>query len=529
MASIQNDRDKLLQAAPVRFVPPPLPPEMVDAINATKGLSIRSTGTQFHRTTTGDVSPLSVTLTIDFRLITGTVTWTVVSGSATLSGTGNTRTLSSANMLSERVTIRASLTVDSVTYTDEIDITRVSDGMQGPSGMQGTDGDSVDIVFRRNPTQPATPSPSSGTPSNWYSAVDQVPPINAPMWSSVGFRAGGTGLYIWETPIRVEGVDGIDGLSVVELTIYRRATSTPATPTGGSFNFTNQTLTPPSGWSVSVPTGSDPVYMSKAIASIQGVSGSSPVSGWTSPVIALQNGANGATGATGAPGVRGTVHVTVARAAASWDDASANSAITSFTGSSLRVKGDQVTQYRTASGWAQTRYWTGTAWQFLEQVIDGNLIVTGTISANDITSGTFTGPTFRTKASGRRIEIAGNSSEIVFYNHPSDNNIRTVMRAQNLSGVNPVGLEIGSAGSTVGVQIVHNLGSGPALRVHNSASSASHPALQFSTTTRGVPIELGNSNLVPTQKPIGGICFAGGWLMFCNGTNWIRSDGTVAG
>lgn len=88
-----------------------------------------------------------------------------------------------------------------------------------------------------------------------------------------------------------DGADGADGLSVAELYIYRRATSVPTTPTGGSFNFSTLVLTPPGGWSASIPTGNDPVYISTGTASVVGTTGTDSTITWSSPVLSLQEGA----------------------------------------------------------------------------------------------------------------------------------------------------------------------------------------------------------------------------------------------
>ena len=90
--------------------------------------------------------------------------------------------------------------------------------------------------------------------------------------------------------------DGVDGLSVAELLIFRRATSTPATPTGGIFAFGYNVLTPPENWSNSVPAGTDPVYVSTGFASISGVSGTDENITWAAPVKAFSDGAAGADG-----------------------------------------------------------------------------------------------------------------------------------------------------------------------------------------------------------------------------------------
>ncbi len=97
-----------------------------------------------------------------------------------------------------------------------------------------------------------------------------------------------------------------DALAIVEKNIYRRSSTAPATPTGGSFDFDTMTTTPPADWSVGVPVGTDPVYISSAIASKVGGGGSADFGAWSPPVIAFINGEDGAAGSPGAPGAPGS-------------------------------------------------------------------------------------------------------------------------------------------------------------------------------------------------------------------------------
>lgn len=191
-------------------------------------------------------------------------------------------------------------------------------GEDGADGSDGAPGDAVDIIFRRSASQPATPAPSSGTPSGWYSDVNSVPASSDPLWSSVGTRAGGVTNYTWQTPIRVEGEDGADGsdgaagsdgddgLAVAELSIFRRAASQPATPSGGSYSFDTDVISSmPSGWSRNIPSGSDPVWTSRTVAAIVGQSGSDSGLTWSTPVRTFQDGEQGPTGPEGPEGPQG--------------------------------------------------------------------------------------------------------------------------------------------------------------------------------------------------------------------------------
>jgi hypothetical protein len=173
----------------------------------------------------------------------------------------------------------------------------------GAYGDAGSTGQSVDIIFQRSATQPATPSPSSSTPSGWYSDVDSVPSGSDPIWASTGIKGVGETNYTWQVPVQVEGTDGSPGTSVAELSIFKRATSTPSTPTGGSFTFP-ASLTAPSGWYTTAPSGTDPIYLSRAFASSTTPTGTDSDITWSTPVLFVQNGADGTNGTNGTNGLR---------------------------------------------------------------------------------------------------------------------------------------------------------------------------------------------------------------------------------
>ena len=70
-----------------------------------------------------------------------------------------------------------------------------------------------------------------------------------------------------------KGVEYDDGGTVAQVTVYKRSATALATPTGGQYNFGTNTLTPPTGWTSSIPTGTDPVYSSVTLANIIGNTG----------------------------------------------------------------------------------------------------------------------------------------------------------------------------------------------------------------------------------------------------------------
>ena len=208
------------------------------------------------------------------------------------SGTINAPTAMSSNnaYVDVPITIRdASNTATTITKRITYSLSRT-----GLTGIDGTSGDSVDAIYKRSATKPTTPTSSTTTPTGWVTNVSDATGTDL-LWSSIGNKVGGSATWVWQSPIQVEGVAGT---AVAEISIYRRSGSALSTPTGGSYSFDTLTLTPPSGWYVGIPTGTDPVYTSRAIASVQGSSGTDSTLTWTTPVIVFQTGATGTTGAS---------------------------------------------------------------------------------------------------------------------------------------------------------------------------------------------------------------------------------------
>ena len=90
-----------------------------------------------------------------------------------------------------------------------------------------------------------------------------------------------------------KGVEYDDGGTVAQLTIYKRSSTALSTPTGGQYNFGTHTLTAPTGWTSSIPTGTDPVYSSVTLANIIGNTGTDTTLTWSSPEITISDGTAG--------------------------------------------------------------------------------------------------------------------------------------------------------------------------------------------------------------------------------------------
>jgi len=108
-----------------------------------------------------------------------------------------------------------------------------------------------------------------------------------------------------------QGAGGADGNSVFVGNVFLRKSTAPTEPIDddGSYNFTTNVLTPPStgggsadDWSITVPAGSNPLYVSSGSFEISGPTGTDSTVDWTAPVILASDGATGSTGSTGTDG-----------------------------------------------------------------------------------------------------------------------------------------------------------------------------------------------------------------------------------
>jgi hypothetical protein len=90
-------------------------------------------------------------------------------------------------------------------------------------------------------------------------------------------------------------------------------------------------------------------------------------------------GTTGATGATGPQGQRGNIEVSRAINTSAWSDSEAHAAIAA-SGYSGLVLLDRVALYNATAGYIETRYWNGSAWSPYSALINGNLLVNGSVA-----------------------------------------------------------------------------------------------------------------------------------------------------
>ncbi len=259
MATIVNDRDVLIQATVPRY-----------SIPTDRAILLGTSTSVFQVPTSGSASPTTATLTATLLNLTGTVTW-ATSPTTTLTGSGNTRTLAYADMVSTTVTITASFTYDGVTYEARQTVAKVLDGALGIHSA-------LVYAYQRSASAPtlkpgditftfasgAITTPSSDALSNgWTKSIPSgTDKLYVTLCSASGTGATDTVLNAeWATPVEWTA-NGLNGATIY---IYQRAatSSAPTLPSATTtYTFATGVLTGlDNGWSHTMPAAGGLAYL----------------------------------------------------------------------------------------------------------------------------------------------------------------------------------------------------------------------------------------------------------------------------
>jgi len=390
--------------------------------------------------------------------------------------------------------------------------------------QNGVDGNYTEYIFRRQSSTPTTPT--GNTPAGWSDA----PPAadGNPLWASLGDKTpAGVLIGSWSTPVKIEGgaflvqygdtisgpwsttfsatnlyaqysVDngvtwsasvkivgedgdpGPAGTSTYLYSVFKRDTASAATPTGGSYNFGTNTGTPPSGWSNSAPAGSNQLFMSTAkVVGSTPTSIVNPITGWSAPVLVANRGSLTAYSDSTIPFLGGTSLTTPAPWNGVTDDRLAAKIIWVILGNSAAsfdaapttvshlVPGDTVTLRNAGSTLAATRMWSSAAWISPGVIIDGNLVVNGTIGASALTATaidgkTITGALIRTSSGNARVQLDSATNTIKGFDSAGTQKFTLDMDTgiMSLTGWAPA----------LGVFSITSTGSGDAIYANNTST-----------------------------------------------------------
>jgi len=307
-------------------------------------------------------------------------------------------------------------------------------------GIDGLDGSFTSAIYLNSPTQPNTPTGGSynGTAETfplggW--ADDPTSPTGSDfIWvSRTKYSVDANGVWTnsgWSIAAKFSGDDGYTPIKGVDYTdsdytsfLYVNSPTQPNTPTGGSYNGTAETF-PTGGWA------DNPTYAAGQITWVtvtrykQQSDLSWVGSPWSTPSKFYEVGNRGS--------VNFYRDISSSATNNAWSDVEADLAITSV--GFLKGDRDQVTLYNQTLNFSETKFWDTVPatplWVSVTQVIDGTLIVNGTIGANEIkvdeifaqnitAQGIITGATLQTalsNASGTRVVMQNTTEPFQMWN-----------------------------------------------------------------------------------------------------------------
>ena len=214
-------------------------------------------------------------------------------------------------------------------YTDENSPDSQTPSDYSWSLIKGSDGGNTAIVYlyqrsstpsvidwRNTLTYNFSNRALSSTPSGWYQKLSDVPSGTNPIYITTAVAYSNTGsdniLYSdWASPIKfvedgadgTPGTDGTDGKNSAVVYLYQRSSTAPAVPSSNlTYTFSTGTVSGSGmgSWVQSIPSGTDPIYITSALAISTNLTyvipgGVTPNGGWSQVRILAENGQDGKT------------------------------------------------------------------------------------------------------------------------------------------------------------------------------------------------------------------------------------------
>lgn len=291
-------------------------------------------------------------------------------------------------------------------YTSAKSATTISE-VTGPSGYT----QAQVFLYRASTSTPSDPSGTftytfatgaltGGTLNGWSTSVPNLS-TNQYLWVKTASAYSNTATdsipaseFSSAVKTSYSAEDGAAGYNSATVTLYKKTstTSTPTKPTTSeTYTFSSGSLTATDNeWTQTAPSLSAGQYLwaITAVAYSQSNTDTIAASEWSSPSIVGIAGATGASGARGAG--RWDIELTDVEFATvdqSTESGNVNSLFVSNIGTP--VDKDQAWFRKDDGSQAVWIYDSGTSsWNWQNEIIDGNLIVSGTITADDIQTGT---------------------------------------------------------------------------------------------------------------------------------------------
>jgi predicted phage tail protein len=235
------------------------------------GIVLTPSASGFNVAADGTITPASITVHADLLDLEGIVSYSAVG--ATISSSNNNATIVATDMPGAAATITASITALGQTFTRSIDIVKSADGAAGVSSF----------TWIKYGTSAAGAGLTDNPAGMTY--------IGLAVNKSSATESTNAADYTWSL---IKGSNGADGASTFTGVVYLQSAAAPATPTGGTFNFTTSVLTPPTGWSATQPASSTtPTWAVRYTFTAATIGATVTAGSWSAPVSVSQNGATG--------------------------------------------------------------------------------------------------------------------------------------------------------------------------------------------------------------------------------------------
>jgi hypothetical protein len=302
-----------------------------------RALRLSASSLVFRVAADGSVQPGHIDLVLDQGALVGQVDWQVSAG-LTLSGSGAVRSLAAADMTVDSGTVSVLLTERGRTYSDQVTILKLRDGLKGDPGTSvkgepGKDGTSA-ISASLTLDTIALPADGNGAVTSYagaqsslvvFSGVD----IDTDNWTFTETHTAGVTPVLNANQVVVQGMSDSVDVAYVDVTATR------------------------------------------------------PQHASITKRITVSKLKTGPKGQDGDPGLRGTVTLAAVTTGTSWSDSAANQALVDQ-GYGVPVNLDFVTLYNSDAGFSEARFRSNGAWLPVQAYIHGNMVLDGTMGVRSL-------------------------------------------------------------------------------------------------------------------------------------------------
>ncbi|GAA4400298.1 hypothetical protein GCM10023089_00330 [Quisquiliibacterium transsilvanicum] len=373
----------------------------LDELASMGGIKLDYSSQYFKIDATG--SPVNATITLTAVLssgLSGYVDWSSSSGyGGTLpaAGTANTATINVADLTADAAVFTITKVDGADTYTDTVTLVKLRDGTDAVSALLtnehvtvpanadgsspvltgatssmrvyvGTVDDTANWTFTTSASPGVALSSGSATPDIVVSGLT----VDSGTVTKTASKAGYSPISKVFTITKAKA--GTSGTNNAVVFIYRRAASAPSKPSVAStYTFSTRSISGlNNSWTATVPAGTDPVWVSTAVASSSSDTDSIAAAEWTNPTILAQNGAVGDTGPSGL----NSATVYLYQRTATDTPPALPSATTTYTFATGFVTGFN-------NGWARELTTTGGPYRWVIQATAASSSATDTISSGE--------------------------------------------------------------------------------------------------------------------------------------------------